>query len=427
VTRARADEIDQVVGRLTADEDRGPYLSARIASTITPVAPRWLWRGWILRDAFNILVGRQGCGKTTLAAHVTGMLTRGLALPGDTAAAPISVGFLSLEEPADRVVARLHAGGANLERVQILGDVDDVDDEGNRFRRRWQLPKDVGILGQAIVEHGLALVIVDGLGYSISGDSHNYAVVGSALAALAGEAERSGAAILGLVHPPKGASDPVTAAIGSTAWTAIPRVSIVLGLDPNDETRATRVVSVAKSNYEEPASALAFEIGTDAAFECGAVVVLRPTSVSAEEVMAAPVSHEERTERSGARDFLRDLLRDGPLPSDEVNRLAEQAGISKRTIERARRDVGAISSARRDAHNRVTGWMISLPESTPPSHTANQSQPWRSWRSGRSGSEQGIYDVPLPDRQPTASGGLDGVAPPFNFVESPPGSPRGTS
>jgi hypothetical protein len=52
------------------------------------------------------------------------------------------------------------------------------------------LPKDCGLLETYIEENKIRLLIVDGLGYSITGDSHNYAVIGSALSALANLAQR---------------------------------------------------------------------------------------------------------------------------------------------------------------------------------------------------------------------------------------------
>ena len=193
--------------------------------------------------------------------------------------------------------------------------MEDRDDDGRPYRRRWQLPKDIGVLGQAVKELGVDVVIVDGLGYSITGDSHNYSVVGSALAALAGEAERTYVAIIGLVHPPKGVSDPVTAAIGSTAWTAIPRVCIVLSVDPEDETK--RVAWVAKTNYREPEHGVSFTIAGDEELECGYVANVKPSNITAEAITAAPTTTEERTERSEAWEFLTEHLSAGPLRSEE--------------------------------------------------------------------------------------------------------------
>jgi hypothetical protein len=380
-------ETDSVRARITHQQ----------AGRITPSKPEWLWTGWLLLRALNLLTGRQGAGKTTFVAHVVAALTTDIPLPGDAGRQPITCGILSLEEPPDRVVARLHAAGADLERVEVLGDVEDHDDEGNLYRRRWSLPRDITILGRLIEELGMELVVIDGLGYSIAGDSHNYAVVGSALAALAGEAERSGAAILGLVHPPKGASDPVTAAIGSTAWTAIPRISIVLGVDPNDESGQRRVVRVGKTNYREPESGLEFVIGDDPEFECGYVASLCRNDIAAEDIVAAPVSREEKGERAEAREVLRSLLGDGPMDGADALRAS---GVSERTLRRARKDIGVTTEARRNMLGRVVGWTWSLPDG----HTAKATRPMDSWPSGPCGHTQDKHTVSAPDGQASERG-----------------------
>ena len=161
-------------------EQTGPRLTTTPANSVTPSKPVWIIDGWTLRGAVNLVVGRQGAGKTTFAAYVVACVTTSQTFPGDQSREPMNAAVLSLEEPDDRVVARLRAAGADLDRVHLFGDVDDVDDEGRRFRRRWQLPKDIGILGEALTELGIDALVIDGLGYSITGDSHNYSVVGSA-------------------------------------------------------------------------------------------------------------------------------------------------------------------------------------------------------------------------------------------------------
>jgi hypothetical protein len=385
------------------EPESGPRLLTRPASSVTPSKPEWVVEGWVLRRALNLVVGRQGAGKTTWAAYLVACITTEQTFPGDVVREPMIAAVLSLEEPDDRVVARLRAANSNLERIHLFGDVDDLDDEGNHFRRRWQLPKDIAVLGQAIIELGIDVVIVDGLGYSIVGDSHNYSVVGSALAALAGEAERTNVAIVGLVHPPKGVSDPVTAAIGSTAWTAIPRVSIVLGVDPEDDSK--RVARVAKTNYKEPDTGVSFSIASDEEFECGYVVNIKPSNITAAEITAAPVTVEERSERSDAKDFLRDHLQDGPLSADELERAATKAGISRRTLFRARKDLKIVSTRRTDAQGRAAGWTVELPPSVP------QCQPSvplpEAWHSGHSGHTQDKHLSVSPECQLIESGSLD--------------------
>ena len=197
--------------------------------------------------------------------------------------------MLSLEEPADRLAARLVAAGTDLDAVEILGDVEGVDDEGRPFQRRWQLPGDCGVLEAAIAELDVEVVTIDGLGYAVAGNSHNYANVGSALSALSGVAERTGAVILGLTHPPKGNTDAVTAAIGSTAWTAVARISWVVGLDPSDEAKLRRVVRPAPgSNYRLPDHGLSFLIAEHDASEAGFITGLGESDVAAEDITSPP-------------------------------------------------------------------------------------------------------------------------------------------
>lgn len=367
------------------EEPAGPRLTFRPAASIVPTRPEWLWERWLCAGALHLLVGRQGHGKTTFSAWVVGNLTGGRLFPGATAArGPLSCAMLSLEESGDRQVARLRAVGADVDRVMVLGDVEDVDPDGRRYRRPWRLPQDCGVLERFLVEHGVSLVVVDGLGYSVAGDSHNYGNVGQALSALAGVAERTGAAILGLTHPPKGGSDPVTSAIGSTAWTAVARVVWLLGLDPDDDHQRRRVVQVAKSNFRMPETGISFTISDNERWECGYVDGLGSSTVTAEALAAASVPPEERTEREEARQVVRSILRDGPIDTAELVKLTRAAGLSDRTVERARRDLGAVAQRRNDpTTGKVVGWTVALPDQTP--------------------------TTPPPTPPPTLSGGLGGL------------------
>jgi putative DNA primase/helicase len=341
----------------------GPRMVSTKAEQIKPSRPVWLWEPWLTAGALHLLVGRQGGGKSTFAAWLTAQVTTSRPYPDDpTLRDPSKVATLSLEESADRLVARLSAADANLSRVDVLSDVEDRNDEGELYRRPWRLPKDCGVLEAFISDEGIRLLIVDGLGYSITGDSHNYAVIGSALSSLAKVAERTGCAVLGLTHPPKGGADPVTAAIGSTAWTAIPRVVWVLGFDPDDESRAHRVCRVSKTNYREPATGIGFAIADDKEFECGFVTGLGRSTVSAELLVAAAQTEGEKTDREEARDLLRSVLADGPVDTNEVLSVTRSAGISDRTVTRARRDLGVQSEPRHDPETgRLRAWQLTLP------------------------------------------------------------------
>lgn len=314
-------------------------LLATPASAITPSRPSWMWERWLPAGCLSLLIGRQGTGKTTWITWLVAELTTGRPWPGTTERrAGLRAGLLSLEEPPDRLVARLIAAGADLDQVVILCDVEDHDDEGRPFRRPWSLPGDCGVLEASIIEHDLALVAVDGIGYSIVGDSHNYAVVGSALASLATVSAGTGAAVLGLTHPPKGNADPVTAGIGSTAWTAIPRVTWVLGIDPTDETEARRVVRPAKSAFRLPDHGWSFGLAHHDETEAGYVTSIARSDVATADITirSEPMNPEDRSELDEAREFVRELMAGGRVLAKEAKRAAREAGISERTLQRAR-------------------------------------------------------------------------------------------
>ncbi len=341
------------------------HLTSRRADGVEPEKPEWVWTNWLPLSSLGLIVGRQGGSKTTFASWVIAQVTTGRPFPDDPARRdPVNAAFLSLEEPAERLVARLDAAGADLSRIHILGDVEDTDDEGRPFRRPWRLPADCTVLEDFLIAHDIRLVVVDGLGYSLVGDSHNYGAVGAALSSLAGVAERTRASILGLTHPPKGGSDPVTAAIGSTAWTAVARVVWVLGVDPEDETGARRVVRVSKTNFKEPDAGLSFVISDDVRFECGYVTGLLTSTVTAEDLVAASTPADERTAREEARDVLKALLgNDREIETSELLKQTRAAGVSDTSVKRARKDLQVVARPLHDAvTKRMIGWMLSLPQ-----------------------------------------------------------------
>jgi AAA domain len=365
-------QAELLVEHEVALAESGPRLTYRRAGAIAPSRPEWLWSLWLPRGVLVLLVGRQSAGKSTFAAWLVAQLTTGRPFPDGPPRDPMTCALLSLEETAERLVARLHGAHADVERVVILDDVVEIDEQGRELHRPWRLPTDAAVLERRLRELGVGAVAVDGLGYSVSGDSHNYAVIGSALSALAGVAERTGCVVIGLTHPPKGASDPITAAVGSTAWTAIPRITWLVGRDPEDDER--RVVRVAKTNYREPEQGVGFTIAEDERWEVGYVTGIEASDVSKEALAAATVPANERTEREEARELLRKLLDAGPMDTTEVTRLANADGLSERTLKRARGDLGVRATPTRDGKGKVTGWTLLLPrkeDQSPPSHPSD--------------------------------------------------------
>lgn len=342
------------------DPGEGLGIISQWASEVIPQKPRWLWKGWLAQGVLHILSGQQSAGKTTWVAHVIAQLQQGKL--GEREG--IKVGYISLEESGDRLSGRLRVAGAESCKIALYETVRDLDKENNIIERPWMLPHDAGTLERWIEDLGLELVVIDGIGYSVKG-AQDYANVGAALSALAKVAERTACAILGLTHVKKGGTtDDIEAAIGSQAWTAIPRIVWVLGRDPEDETGERRAVAISnKTNYTRPEdAAFAFAIANDEELEVGYVTNVKTSIISPQDIVAPKATSEERSERVEAKDLIRRSLADGPIESAELLSEARKEGISERTLRRARKDLGVKTSRLKDpGTGKVIGTQVALP------------------------------------------------------------------
>ncbi len=111
------------------------------------------------------------------------------------------------------------------------------------------LPRDLVQLEHAVREVDAALILLDPLMSRLDAalDTHKDAEVRQALEPLTALADRSGAAVLGLIHVNKGtSSDPLTLLMGSRAFAAVARAVLFVMTDPDDEE--TRLLGQPKNN-----------------------------------------------------------------------------------------------------------------------------------------------------------------------------------
>lgn len=92
------------------------------ASTIKAVPIRWLWPGWLAKGKLHILAGAGGTGKTTLLIGLIATITTGGRWPdGSRCSEPGNALIWSSEDdPADTLIPRLTAAGADMSRVYII-------------------------------------------------------------------------------------------------------------------------------------------------------------------------------------------------------------------------------------------------------------------------------------------------------------------
>jgi len=90
-----------------------------------------------------------------------------------------------------------------------------------------------------------------------------------------------------------------------------------------------------------------------------------PAEITAEDLLAAPSTGEERSAVDEAVDFLLGELADGPRPVAEIHRAADDIGIPRRTLKRAKARAG-VDSARVGGAGSAGHWewLLSGPKGT---------------------------------------------------------------
>ena len=153
---------------------------------------------------------------------------------------------------------------------------------------------------------------------------------------------------------------------GSIAFRAAMRATLVFGLDPEEDSGARgphRVLAPGKGNYSPPGTA-AHRVRISGASVPDANGLLIPSSeavlgeecgLTASDVLGAVKEHEKARSK---QDFTEDWLR-STLPRDvrTLKRLAEEQGISWRTMERAKAALG-VKTVKLDYKG---GWRWELP------------------------------------------------------------------
>lgn len=333
---ARAQALPSVTGSRQATR---PSVILSKASDITPEAISWLWPGWLPVGKLTILAGSPGTGKTTLALALAATVSNGGAWPDGTRHnAPGDVLMWSSEDdPADTLVPRLMAAGADREKIHFIRSVSDQNGELQPF----DPSRDIPLLGERMEQMGGArLLILDPIVSAVAGDAHRVNDVRRDLQSLVDMAGAYRCSVLGISHFAKGGkgTTPAERVIGSQAFVALARMVLVTA---KDEAAERRILARAKSNIARDDGGVSYtleQITTDG-IEASRVVWGDAVEGSARDILGdvEEVDDEEKTERDEAAEFLLGLLSNGPMSSKEIKADAIGAGYAWRTIERAKR------------------------------------------------------------------------------------------
>ncbi|OLU25439.1 hypothetical protein BVH03_17425 [Pseudomonas sp. PA15(2017)] len=318
------------------------------AATIKPKAAQWLWPQWLPRGMLTILAGAGGDGKTTLTLGLIATMTSGGRWPdGSFCIEKQNAVIFSSEDSAEHtIIPRLIASGADLNRVFVMqGRINDLGE-----LEPFDPSRDCDLLARELDRIGGAgLIMIDPIVAAVSGDMHRANDVRRSLQPLVNLAEQHGAAVVGISHFAKGsqASSPADRVLGSQAFTALARMVLVSAKREGEEDR---VLARAKSNISADDGGCTYTIrpvtidgGIDTVVATWGDVI----DGSAREILAdaeqLTSDEDHKTEFEEACDFLRDTLRNGPVPTQQIKADASGAGLSWATVRRAQKAVGAVA------------------------------------------------------------------------------------
>jgi len=307
-------------------------------SKINPECVDWLWQDRIAIGKLTIVSGDPGLGKTFILLDIAARISTSREFPDGAKCDWGKVIILTAEDGAgDTIRPRLDAMNTNVDHVFHFEGISNGTDDLDFF----QLDQHIAVLSSAIKElENVRLVVIDPItAYMGKCDSHNNTDVRRVLAPLARLAEEQHIAVVGISHLTKASaqSKAIYRTMGSLAFVAAARAAWGVVKDPEDEIR--RLFLPIKNNLAE-SSGLAYRI-VDSRVEWEP----DPVTVSIDDLDDAGADERPKAE---AKEWLLTMLENGPVPAADILKAAKRDGIAKRTLERAKKELGVNSEQTTD-------------------------------------------------------------------------------
>jgi hypothetical protein len=317
-------------------------------STIDAKPITWLWNGFIPQSKLTLLAGAGGTGKSTLAFNFAATVSNAGMWP-DGSRCEIAANVLvwsSEDDAADTITPRLMAVGANLSRCGIISGA--IDENG--LRCPFDAARDMNHLREAAQQiGGVSLLIIDPIVTAVTGDMHKSNDVRRSLQCIVDFAAEMNCAVIGITHFAKGTAGKNSAerVIGSQAFAALARMVLVAA---KEEESDRRVFTRAKSNNSIDTGGFSYFI--DAVELQSGIVATRVVWGEALEGSSRSIlakvegdSREDGEKMKAAKQFLIEMLSNGPAPAKELLTYAREGyGITDDTLRRAYKEIGTKPS-----------------------------------------------------------------------------------
>ena len=284
----------------------------------------WLWYPFIPYGKLTIIQGDPGDGKTTMVLNLAAKLSKGEALDENMKVTePVNVIYQTAEDGlADTVKPRLELAGADCERIIVI---DESDKSLSMVDER---------LEQAIVRTGARLLILDPIQAYLGGgmDMNRANEARDMTKKLGALAEKTKCAIILIGHMNKASGNKAAyRGMGSIDFFAVARSVLLVGRVEGESN--TRAVVQIKNNLAAFGHPKAFALSEDGFKWLGEY------EITVDEVLGGITPKANKMEQ--AKQMLRELAEtQSAVLSNEIFDRANELGISKRTLENAKKELG---------------------------------------------------------------------------------------
>lgn len=284
----------------------------------------WLWYPFIPYGKLTIIQGDPGDGKTTMVLNLAAKLSKGEALDENMKVTePVNVIYQTAEDGlADTVKPRLELAGADCERIIVI---DESDKSLSMVDER---------LEQAIVRTGARLLILDPIQAYLGGgmDMNRANEARDMTKKLGALAEKTKCAIILIGHMNKASGNKAAyRGMGSIDFFAVARSVLLVGRVEGESN--TRAVVQIKNNLAAFGHPKAFALSEDGFKWLG------DYEITVDEVLGGIAPKANKMEQ--AKQMLRELAEtQSAVLSNEIFDRANELGISKRTLENAKKELG---------------------------------------------------------------------------------------
>lgn len=284
----------------------------------------WLWYPFIPYGKLTIIQGDPSDGKTTMVLNLAAKLSKGEALDENMKVTePVNVIYQTAEDGlADTVKPRLELAGADCERIIVI---DESDKSLSMVDER---------LEEAIVRTGARLLILDPIQAYLGGgmDMNRANEARDMTKKLGALAEKTKCAIILIGHMNKASGNKAAyRGMGSIDFFAVARSVLLVGRVEGE--RNTRAVVQIKNNLAAFGHPKAFALSEEGFQWIG------DYEITVDEVLGGIAPKANKMEL--AKQMLRELAEThSAVLSNEIFDRADELGISKRTLENAKKELG---------------------------------------------------------------------------------------